>query len=65
MKYTLDSTGTALVNRGWNYEPITPETPRGKVMLLINKDAKRAQVGVLLPNDMHWSHFAPLPVFKD
>jgi len=65
MNYTLDSTGTALVCKNWRYQPITDETPRGKVMQLINKDAKRAQVGVLLKGDTHWTHFAPLPTFED
>lgn len=64
-RQSLDSTGTALVRKDWHYQPITPETPRGKVMLLINKEAKRAQVGVLLPGDTHWTHFAPLPTFED
>lgn len=65
MTYTIDSTGSALVCKQWKYQPITADTPRGKLMVLINKEAMRAQIGVLSLKDDYWTHFAPLPTFED
>lgn len=61
---TLDSTGTAFVDKGYHWEPITEDTPRGGKAQLINIDAGLPQYGVLPFGDCWWTHWAPLPTFK-
>ena len=60
-----DSTRTAVVDHSYHWLQITPETPRGAKLQLIRKDDGVAHYGQLSSGDRHWTHWAPLPTFKD
>jgi len=62
---TQDGSQAAVVDRSYSYRPITPETPRGKLMVVANRQAGVAKIGVIRSGDDFWTHWAPLPVFED
>lgn len=64
-KWDHDSTRTASVDRGYHWQPITPSTPRGVKMQLINRSAGVATYGKLETDAGFWTHYAPLPTFED
>ena len=63
--WSQDSTRTASVDRAYHWLPITPETPRGVKMQLINRKAGVAAYGTLGTDPFFWTHYAPLPTFRD
>ena len=63
MTEKLDSTKSALVDKDAYWKRITPDTPRGKKMFLINKTAGSATYGSIAGNEKFFTHYFPLPVF--
>ena len=63
MSEKLDSTRTALVNKETFWKPITPQTPRGAKVFLINKAAKSATVGTIGGGEGFFTHYYPMPTF--
>ena len=61
---TQDSSRAALVDKGYLWRPITPATPRGTKLQLINRGAGVATYGAL-GGAFFWTHWAPLPTFAD
>jgi hypothetical protein len=45
--------------------PIHPLTPRGVKLQLVVRPDGVAHYGHYSPKDTHWTHYAPLPKFKD
>lgn len=63
MNYTLNTTKTAAVSQDYFWQPI--ETcPRGVKVQLANKRAGVAVYGIHTDKDTHFTHWAPLPKFK-
>lgn len=62
---TTDSTKAALVDPGYHWQPITPSTPRGVKLQLINRPAGVAHYGKLGADPGFWTHYAPVPTFAD
>lgn len=62
---TLDSTATAAVDHTYHWLPITTNTPMGVKLQLINRQDGTATYGPLSPGDDRWTHWAPMPTFKD
>ena len=60
-----DSTGLAVVDSQYHWRPIDGATRRGVKLLLINRNAGVATLGALGGDPGHWTHWAPLPTFKD
>lgn len=53
----------AVVSDSYHWRTITNETPRGRKLMLINKNAGVACIGSLDTNPWFWTHWAPLPTF--
>ena len=64
MTHALNTDRTAAVATDTYWLPITPETPIGVKMLLINQGAGVAVISSYTHNDRHWTHWAPLPRFR-
>lgn len=60
-----DSTRFAVVDTLYHWRPIDASTPRGSKLQLINRSAGVATYGSLGTDPCHWTHWAPLPTFKD
>lgn len=60
----LTSTG-AIVDPGIFWRPIDADTPRGAKLQLINRRDGVAHYGQFFGKDQHWTHWAPLPRFKE
>lgn len=60
-----DSSGSTMVDNKYHWKEITKDTPRGIKLQLINKGAGVATYGILTTKDTYWTHYAPLPTFKD
>jgi hypothetical protein len=54
----------AAVDPGYHWIPVGPDTPRGTKLQLINRTLGVAVYGQYTPG-MNWTHWAPLPTFKD
>ena len=65
MNHKIDSTGTAAVATDYYWLPIDENTPRGVKMNLINRAAGVTHIGVYLSSDKYYTHWAPLPTFKE
>lgn len=61
----VDNTGQAAVDSDYYWIPIDSSTPRGCKLQLINKQAGVAMYGVLSYSDNFFSHWCPLPKFKE
>lgn len=62
---TLDGTATALTDKANKWKKITPDTPRGVKMLLINRHAGTSCHGTLGSNEVFFTHYFTLPTFED
>lgn len=60
-----DSTKAAVVDELYHWRLIDQHTPRGQKLQLINKRYGVAQYGTLSTDDRWYTHWAPLPTFKD
>ena len=60
-----DNTRAALIDRGYHWQEITPQTSKGAKMQLINRKAGVAVYGTIGSNEKYFTHWAPLPTFKD
>lgn len=58
----INSSKTAVVDRDYHYLKIDKDTPRGVMMLLINRRAGIPMRGIYT-GDSFWTHWAPLPTF--
>lgn len=65
MTHTLSSDGAAAVSLDAYWLPIDDKTPRGVKLMLISQAAGVAQIGIHFGNDKHYTHWHPLPKFKD
>lgn len=64
MTVRLNTERTVAVDTQVRWRPVGPDTPRGVKLLLINRQAGVATFGQYVPGGW-WTHWAPLPVFKD
>ena len=62
---TADSTKAAIVDRSYHWRAIDDSAPRGAKLQLINRGAGIATYGRLGTDAGFWTHWAPLPTFKD
>lgn len=61
-----DSTGKALVNPAYKYKKIVPDSPRNQKVILANRKAGVAVMGVINEEaTKFFTHYAELPVFGD
>jgi hypothetical protein len=60
-----DSTNAAVVDDQYPWRPITADTPRGQKLQLINRQSGVAQYGELHTDATWFTHWAPLPTFRD
>lgn len=60
----ISSDGSALVNPTQVWVKISPETPQGVKLLLINEHAGCATIGIYDKNESHFTHYAGLPAFQ-
>lgn len=60
-----DSTKVALIDKVYHWLPIDRTTPRGAKMQLINRKHGVAVHGTIGSNETFFTHWAPLPTFKD
>lgn len=63
-----DSSASAVVDQDYYWLPIDSNTPRACKLQLINKQAGVAMYGVLGYNnedEKFWTHWCPLPKFKE
>jgi hypothetical protein len=58
----INSSKTAVIDRGYYWKPIDAGASIGMKMQLINKGAGVAHSGIYT-GDKHWTHYAPLPTF--
>jgi hypothetical protein len=61
--HKLSSDRAASVAPEFKWLPINEHTPRGAKMLLINRAAGVAHIGLHSASDTFYSHWAPLPTF--
>ena len=57
--------GAAAVSDVFHWRLIDTDTPRGVKLLLINRRAGVAAFGSLGSSSFYWTHWAPLPTFKE
>lgn len=55
----------AVVDTAAKWKPIDEATPRGRLCLVINRQAGSAKVGQVSTQEDYWTHWYPLPVFED
>lgn len=60
-----DKTRAALIDKGYHWQEITPQTSKGAKMQLINRKAGVAVYGTIGSNEKYFTHWAPLPTFND
>ncbi|MDO9252561.1 MAG: hypothetical protein Q7U48_13560 [Hydrogenophaga sp.] len=61
----LTNDRSAAVDHSYPWLPIDQHTPRGVKLQLINRKAGVAHYGQLGTEETFYSHWAPLPKFKD
>jgi hypothetical protein len=61
----VDNTRVALVDRGYHWNPINSSAPQGSKMQLINRRFGVAIYGSINSREQFFTHWAPLPTFKD
>lgn len=61
----LDSTASAVVDKHYHWQPITPDTPRNQKLQLIHRPSGSAQYGTLAKGDAWFTHWARVPTFLD
>lgn len=62
---STNTAGTVAIDRKYHWIPIDANTPRGVKLQLINRRDNVATYGVVYTNNVHWTHWAPLPTFAD
>lgn len=62
---TLNSTKTVAIDPAVHWRPIDADTPRGVKVQVINRKDNVAHYSIILPNNVHWTHWAHLPTFAD
>lgn len=62
---TLNSDKTACIDKGYHWRKITKDTPLAGKKQLINRNAGSATTGYLRANEEFFTHWAPVPTFKD
>lgn len=62
---TLNSDKTACIDKDYHWREITKDTPLAGKKQLINRNAGSATTGYLKANETFFTHWAPLPTFKD
>lgn len=60
-----DNTRVALIDKGYHWNPIGDGTPRGSKMQLINRRYGVAIYGAISSRESFFTHWAPLPTFRD
>lgn len=60
-----DNTKVALIDRGYHWLAIDGSTPRGSKMQLINRKYGVANYGSISSRERFFTHWAPLPTFKN
>lgn len=60
-----DSTKAAVVDESYHWRPINKDTPRGMKLQLINRRYGVAQYAILSTNDTWFTHWCPVPTFRD
>lgn len=60
-----DNTHVALVDRGYHWNPINGDAPHGSKMQLINRRYGVASYGSISGRERFFTHWAPLPTFRD
>lgn len=60
-----DATRVALTDPGYHWQPINAATPRGVKMQVINRYAGVAVQGSVGSKESYFTHWAPLPTFRD
>ena len=58
------SDGLVMVDTQYHWLPVSPDTPVGVKLQLINKSAGVAVYGTYHPDDEFYTHWAPLPTFR-
>ena len=59
----LNKDRVAVIDPEYHWQIITPQTPRGAKLQLINSHSGVATYGILGHNPGFWTHWAPLPTF--
>lgn len=62
---TEDNTRAAVVDHDYPWRDIDEHTPRGRKLQLVNRAAGVATYGSLGSDPGFWTHWAPLPTFRD
>lgn len=65
MNHKLNTDRTVAVATDVFWQPINTDTPRGVKLQLISKSAGVAQFGLWDGKDPFWTHWAPLPKWRD
>ncbi|KVP75586.1 hypothetical protein WJ96_07710 [Burkholderia ubonensis] len=60
-----DNTRVALIDKGYHWTDIDRSTPRGSKMQLINRNYGVAIYGTIGGHEKFFTHWAPLPTFKN
>lgn len=60
-----DNTRVAVIDRGYHWRPILPNTPRGGKVQLIHRWSGVAIYGTISSHEKFFTHWAPLPTFED
>ncbi len=60
-----DSSDSAVVDRGYHWLPVDENAPRAKKVQLIHRPSGVATTGYLTSGNNWWTHWAPLPTFRD
>lgn len=60
-----DTTRVALIDRGYHWNRIDARTPHGAKMQLINQRYGVAIYGAITAKERFFTHWAPLPTFRD
>jgi hypothetical protein len=61
----INSDRSAAVDHSYNWRPIDKHTPRGVKLQLINRTAGVAIYGQIQTTETFFTHWAPMPKFKD
>lgn len=65
MNFKLNTEKTVAVSTDVYWEPINESTPRGVKLMLINRQANVAKLGMWDGKDTFWTHFATLPQWRN
>lgn len=57
--------GKAVVDTQAHWKPIDESTPRGRLCLVIRREAGSAKIGQVSTHEDYWTHYFPLPTFAD